>query len=252
MNWPRILPSAVLFGLGLALTSASAGTVELRPVADTTLQSAFPTFNFGGGTTMTAGGRRFGGQTRALMLFDVAGNLPADAVINSVSLEVGVVRSPSGVVASTFDLNRLTASWGEGTGQAEGGVPAGPDAASWNDRFGSSGSPWNTPGGDFWSVPSGSTRITGLGFYTFNSTPPMIADVQSWLNDPANNFGWVMLSESEMTPVTIERFGSHEDKDNSPLLTIQYTVVPEPSTVGLLGFGLIWLVLNCISRLRPD
>src|SRR5205823_5423166 len=89
--------------IGLALASQSfsmvqAATISLQPVADTTLQQAFPDNNFGGGTSFTAGGRRNGGITRALVQFDIAGNLPAGAVISSASLTLTVVSVPSGAV----------------------------------------------------------------------------------------------------------------------------------------------------------
>jgi hypothetical protein len=241
MNNQRIFVLASFLVLALAVMSVRAASIGLRPVADTTLQSAYPTSNFGGGTTMTAGGRRFGGQTRALILFDIADSLPAGAIINSVSFDVTVVRSPIGVMPSTFDLNRLTASWGEGTGQDQGGSLAGANAATWNNRFGTSGSPWISPGGDFSPTASSSTLITGVGTFVFSSTPSLVADVQSWLDHPANNFGWIMLSESELTPVTIERFGSHEDKATAPSLQIQYSVVPEPASGALIALGVCLL-----------
>jgi hypothetical protein len=87
------------------------------------------------------------------MFFDVRNSLPAGALVQSVSLQLTVVGTPpSGAVNSVFDLNALTSSWAEGTGQDRGGSAAGPNAATWNNRFGTSGSPWTTPGGDFSSA----------------------------------------------------------------------------------------------------
>jgi hypothetical protein len=224
------------FGLAVVPTS-KADTISLQPVADTTLQATFPDSNFGDGTTFTVGGRRHGGRTRALMLFDIANNLPAGATITSASLTVTVIGVPSGGVNSTFDLNRLTASWGEGSGTDHGGSPAGAGAATWNNRQGSSGSAWTTPGGDFVAAASASRAINGSGGFTFTSTTSLVGDVQSWLNNPANNFGWLMRSESETTATTIRRFASRDDSANSPLLTINYTLVPEPGTCALLALG---------------
>jgi len=231
-----------------ALPAALAGTVNLVPVADTTLQEAFPNNNFGGGLTLTAGGRRQGGRTRALMQFDVAGSLPAGAVITAVSLTLSVVGVPSGGVNSTFDLNRMLASWGEGTGADQGGSLAGAGQATWNNRFGSSGSPWGTAGGDFSSTVSASRNITGLGSYAFSSTADLIADVQAWYDNPSSNFGWLMRSESETTATSIRRFGSRADSLSSPTLTIQFSVVPEPGVCLLLGLGLA--VLGWTRRWR--
>jgi hypothetical protein len=218
--------------------AATAATVTLHPTQDTAIYSAFPTFNFGGGTTITAGGRPMGGESRGLLLFDIRGSLPAGALIQSASLQMTVVGTPSsGAVNSVFDLNTLSASWAEGTGSDRGGSPAGPNAATWNNRFGTSGSPWTTPGGDFSSSISAFVSILGDGVYTFRS-PALATDVQGWLNNPATDFGWMLRSESELTSRTIRRFGSHEDIGNSPVLSIQYVMVPEPSTWSLVGLGL--------------
>lgn len=226
-------------GVGIFLVRPANGiaaSVGLHPAADTSIYSAFPTFNFGGGTTLTAGGRPQGGQSRALMLFDIHDNLPAGAIIQSATLRLTVVDTPNREVNSVFDLNALSASWAEGTGSDRGGSPAGPNAATWNNRFGTSGSPWKTPGGDFSASVSAFVSVLGDGSYTFRSTAALVSDVQGWLNNPANDFGWILRSESEQIGGSIRRFGSHGDFGNSPVLTIQYAV-PEPNAVSLLLLG---------------
>lgn len=242
-NTPSPPRSSILIALAtLAFVGANqvapAATVSLTPVADTTLQQAFPNNNFGDGESFTAGGRRQGGATRALMQFDVAGNLPAGAVISSVTLAVSVVGVPSGGANSVFELHRVLASWGEGNGSDHGGSPGGAGQATWNNRLGS-GSPWTTAGGDFSPTASATRSIAGFGGYTFGSTATLVADAQSWLDTPGNNFGWIMVSQSENTPTTIRRFGGREDAVNRPLLTIQYSVVPEPGTLSLVALGLL-------------
>jgi hypothetical protein len=233
------LGAVIVLGWGLVVPApAIAAVITLRPVADTTLQSAYPTYNYGDGTSFTAGGRRQGGATRALVRFDIAGNLPAGSIIQSASLSLRVVGTPSGGAGSVFDLNRLTVSWGEGTGSDHGGSPAGAGAASWNNRFGSGGLGWATPGGDFVSAASASRSIAGNGSYPFNSTATLVSDVQSWLDNAAGNFGWLLHSESESTPTTIRRFGSRDDALNFPTLTINYLAVPEPGAATLLVLGL--------------
>jgi hypothetical protein len=234
--------AAEIGGLGslLATVASSAGTVTLEPVADTSIYSAFPTFNFGGGTTITAGGRPHGGESRGLMLFNLQSALPPGAVIQSVSLRLTVLGTPpNGAVNSVFDLNMLGASWAEGTGSDRGGSVAGANEATWNKRFGTSGSPWATPGGDFSSSVSAFVSILADGNYTIASTPALVSNVQGWLNNPGSNFGWLLRSESESIGGTIRRFGSHENPAASPELSIQYSTVPEPSAAWLIvaGFG---------------
>ena len=55
----RIALGLAAFGLLCAFYPADgrAATVTLHPTQDTAIYSALPTLNFGGGTTITAGGR---------------------------------------------------------------------------------------------------------------------------------------------------------------------------------------------------
>jgi hypothetical protein len=62
-----------------------------------------------------------------------------------------------------------------------------------------------------------------LGAYTFASASNLIADVQAWLTNPASNFGWVLMSQSENITETARRFGSREDADNAPTLVVEYS-----------------------------
>src|SRR5205823_3966558 len=98
-----------------------------------------------------------------------------------------------------------------------------------------------TAGGDFFAAASANKAIGGFGSYLFGSTAGMVGDVQGWLASPSSNFGWLLRSESELTATTIRRFGSREDDLNSPVLTIQYTVVPEPGAASLIGLGVVML-----------
>jgi len=237
----RVLPYLAV-GMVVVAGSMRAAMVILNPTADTTLQSAFPNDNFGDGTSFQAGGRRNGGAARGLLLFDIAGSIPSGSTINSVSLTLTVTATPSGGVNSIFDLHRLTASWGEGAGSDFGGSAAAPGESTWNARF-APGTLWASPGGDFSATVSASRAIAGNGNYTFTSTANLIADVQAWLNSPAINFGWLLDSQSENTPTTIRRFGNRTSGSTSPLLTIQYTPVPEPGVLPLAALGVTLTVL---------
>src|ERR1051325_12195361 len=87
-----------------SVTSVRAASVARLPTADTTWQEAFPNNNLGGGTSFQAGGRRQGGRTRGLLLFDIAGAVPAGSAISGVTLSLSVVGVPSGGANSIFDL----------------------------------------------------------------------------------------------------------------------------------------------------
>jgi PEP-CTERM motif len=241
---------AGLLGLMLAATSW-ADTAVLNASADATLFEVNPNNSAGGDVFFLAGTTQNRTRTRALLQFDIASALPAGSQINAVGLQVEVTRRPSdGFEASLFGLHRVLRSWGEGTtivdDNAGGlGAPAMPGDATWLHRFAFSDL-WGAPGGaagiDYKSEFSSSLFIFDLDLYEFEGTPDMIADVQYWLDNPTNNFGWMLRTQSEEVPFTGRRFASREDPNGGgPRLIIDYTVVPEPGTVALCGLGLLCL-----------
>jgi hypothetical protein len=164
---------------------------------------------------------------RALLAFAVSGDIPANAVIDSVRLTLNMSKTHPSAGDRVVSLHRLTADWGEGDSDAsfEEGTGAGaePGDATWTFRFFNTDT-WTTPGGDFVPGASAQQTVGGLGFYTWWSAE-MAADVQAWLDTPASNFGWIVVGdESEAT--TAKRFDSRENPTaaNRPRLTVYYTV----------------------------
>ena len=49
------------------------------------------------------------------------------------------------------------------------------------------------------------------------------ADVQFWLAHPANNFGWILITDAESVPQSVTHFGSREDPTNAPALILDFT-----------------------------
>ncbi len=152
-----------------------------------------------------------------------------------------------GYASSEFGLHRVLSPWGEGNKSPVSnpgfGLPATAGEATWNDRFALQSAPWNAPGGvagsDYAAAASSGTFIYDVGSspYVFASTPALVSDVQGWLNNPVGNFGWMLISQSENVDFTARRFASREDLARAPVLEIQYTVVPKPSSVALLTVG---------------
>ena len=225
----------------LCVVESLGETVRLNPAADTTLFQTNPNNNLGSVDTLAVGATAAGLLSRALVKFDLAFQIPPEATITSVRLSFAVVKVPtSGGRPSNFLLHRLLQAWAEGN---KSGGPLGAAAtageATWNFRNHQSAS-WSQPGAaapdDFMSSASASTSVAGVAQYEFSSTPGLVADVQSWLANPASNFGWIVISQSERTPESARRIATREAGARSPVLTIEYTAT---TAVPLLRIDLI-------------
>ena len=202
-------------------------TIVLPPSKDNTLfQSAAGTISDGAGSYFFAGETKGGLIRRGVIAFDIAGNIPAGATINSVTLQLHMSQTKAG--AKTVQLARLLADWGEGTSNSDSnpgqGAPATTNDATWIYRFFNTTATWKNPGGEFATNASAFVSVGGFGFYTWGSTSQMVADVQGWLNNPSSNFGWIVRGD-EAQSTTAKRFDSKENAvvADRPMLTINYT-----------------------------
>ena len=123
-------------------------------------------------------------------------------------------------------LHRVLADWGEGDsnapGEEGGGTAPAANDATWRHTFFPT-SLWTKLGGDFSTTVSASTAVGGNGTYTWGSTPQMVADVQGWLDQPENNFGW-MLRGDEANSTTAKRFDTKEAAAaDRPVLLVEFT-----------------------------
>jgi hypothetical protein len=226
----RGLPAWISCVLCAAPGMCLADSVTLHPSADTTLFETNPDNNLGATTNFvsgtTAGFLLEPFRSRALIRFDVAGAIPAGAVVTSATLTLTVVKIPQAPINSAFDLHRMLVRWGEGNKGDKTGSQATIGEATWNSRL-FLVPQWGTPGGkagtDFATDTSGSTFVSGLGPYTFATTSNLVADVQFWLDNTNSNFGWILISEDEATASTARRFASREAGAIGPALTVEYT-----------------------------
>lgn len=219
----------VALGVLVAATTAAADTVTIVAAKDNTLIE-----DPEGSVSNGAGPGVFVGRTgnfdagtvrRAVIAFDVAGAVPAGSLINSATLTMTVVMSAPGAGVQPIALHRLLADWGEGTSSFPGGVgaPATEDDATWIHTF-FPDELWATPGGDFDATESASIDAGVSGPQVWGSTAGMVQDVQQWLDDPAGNFGWLLLgNEAELH--TAKMLASREAADDTtwPMLTIEFT-----------------------------
>jgi hypothetical protein len=220
----------VLFALVIATmlggvpSSATAQLANINPIKDNTLYQYDPAE---GDVSNALGNHFFAGETgmgelrRGVLAFDIAGNIPAGSTILGVTLSLNMSRTGLND-ARNIELHKMVADWGEGTSVAPGeegiGAPATTNDATWRHRFFDTIF-WTTEGGDFSATVSASQSVGPVGVYTWSSSQ-MRADVQSWLDDPASNFGWLVLGdESEI--LSAKRFDTRESA-SPPVLTIQY------------------------------
>ena len=169
---------------------------------------------------------------RSLLAFDVAGSIPAGSTINSVSLTLWCNDGYNSGSTPSVELHKVLADWGEGA-SSPGWMPPYTSAktgdATWRYSFYNTQS-WATLGGDFSpTVSSAQTVSTGGRSYTWGSTAQMTADVQTWLNTPSANFGWVLKGDE--TQESGKMFDSRESTNAArrPTLTIDYTPPASPS-----------------------
>ena len=222
--------------LGLAalwISSAAlvAADITLHPSADTTLIEAAPDNNLGGQTFCNVGSTELKTRNRALYKFDLS-SIPVGSTVQSAYLILQLTHKPNnGFETSEMQLHRMLRDWGEGnkaTILSPGlGAAASTTEATWNSPFALTGVTWAAPGGlagsDFSSTVSGASYIYGTADspYAFSSTN-LISDVQAWVNAPAQNFGWILISTSEQLQFTARRFSSREDLDAPPELQITF------------------------------
>lgn len=209
-------------------------TVTVNCAADNTLYETLTgDASNGAGTGLFIGLTALGSTRRAVLRFDVAAALPAGAEVLSARLNLNVTQSTS-ALALPISGHRLTASWGEGTSVASGGGGGGGLAttndATWLHRFWNT-SLWTTPGGDFAAAPSFTAAMPPLGAFTSADTREAAADVQSWLDNPATNHGW-LLKTDEVLSSTAHRVDSRESLGTRPTLTVVYMLPGQNGTWG--------------------
>ena len=229
-NFKTLLALIFTTALGLIASSANAAIINVTPSKDNTLYEYDPA---DGDTSNALGLHFFAGETamgefrRGVLAFDISGNIPSGSTIMAVTLSLNMSKTPLDD-SRTVELHKLLADWGEGTSIAPGeegdGAPATPGDATWRHRFFDTIF-WTNEGGDFSGTVTASQSVGPIGQYTWSS-PQMVADVQSWLDDPGSNFGWLVLGD-ESTIATSKRFDTRESA-SPPMLTIVYRVTPTP------------------------
>lgn len=176
---------------------------------------------------------------RAVLSFDLSAIQPR-SLITRAELQISVDQIPIGAVGGASTVHRVLENWGEGPSDAWGAEGQGINAeigdATWIHSFFSNGF-WTTAGGDFISTPSQSASFgVSRQVLTFTSSMSLIADVESWVDQPESNFGWIILGD-EPTVQNARRFPSRENANQAmrPKLTVEYTPMPDPQSIPTMG-----------------
>jgi hypothetical protein len=218
------------FAFFFAISVTAQESVELNPVADNTLIEPHDGIirSNGSGSHFFVGRTNNRGIRRAVLKFDLS-DLPESAVIDSVNLRLFMDNSGAG--AFDQDIFEVTSDWGEGASNAGGGGGTGttPEAndATWIHTFFDT-SQWNTAGGDFNSTSLSRQNIGGTGSYTFYNSAAFTALAQSWYDNPAENYGIIIVSAVE-NQRSSKRYASRENLTNKPVLTVYYSINPTSS-----------------------
>ncbi len=234
-----IIGSVAFLALGLFTGAASADLVTLQSDRHGTLYetNGDPRAN-GLGQHLFAGVTNQNFRRRGLIDFDLAPLLAGPVTIESVTLRLHV--SQTNAPASDVGLHRLLADWGVGSTDAGGGEggggPATPGSATWDSAFYDTVA-WANPGGDFAVDASASSLLEGTGWKSWSGAG-LVEDLQSMVDGDVNRFGWLLLGDETGTGTTF-RFDSMfiGDATLRPELIVEYTSVPAPGAIALLGIG---------------
>ena len=251
----------MLVAITLVPSMAWSATTTLTASKDNTIYQSSNSVSAGGAAGIYSGTNSTGSIRRGLIAFDIVGSIPSGSTITNaqLTLYLGTTSNNNSV---TIGLHKLNKDWGEGTAGSTNlsvngggmGFAASTGDATWSHaKLGTD--TWTNPGatGDFNPTASATAAVTGPAetSYTWNSTANFVADVQSWLDTPASNFGWTIINASEATANSTKTFYSRQATQNStntpnsldlswrPALTITY--VPEPSTCALFLLAAPWV-----------
>jgi hypothetical protein len=149
------------------------GVAGYSGTRDTVLRGDKVTKNYGDERKASIDGKP---DHATIISWDVS-SIPQSSIVQSVQIALHVTNKSK----ESFEVYALTRSWDEGQ-------------ATWN--VASAGNNWSSAGaqgaGDFTGVPIGVLTATKKGVATITLNAAGVAMVQSWVNNPSDNFGIVI------------------------------------------------------------
>ncbi len=184
---------------------------------DTWIESTAPDANHGNSTTLYVDGSP---DMSSLLYWDLS-IIPSGSTVESVDLQFNVLDGSS----IDYELYELLPPWVE-------------SEATWNEY--ASGQSWQTAGAngfqDRGSTVLGAINSSSTGLYTFSLNAAGVAVVQSWIDDPSSNHGFIILDydytngvdlSSRETGAVSERPKLTVSYYSQPVLTISDVAVTE-------------------------
>ncbi len=206
--------------------------VTIEPSKDTSIYSEATTRSNGQHPRLVAGNAALmngtqQGRRRALLEFDVAGNVTASSTILATSLQLTNVYTPSNAIGNVVvSLSEVTTEWGEAGAPGSnsnigGGTAAATGDATWVSAIVGT-SAWSSAGGDFLGQ-SASRVVGGEAAYVWSSSA-MVTDAQGWLDSASSNHGWIVRGSEISGTRTAKVFGSVQNGTaaDRPKLTLAY------------------------------
>ncbi|MCW1925015.1 DNRLRE domain-containing protein [Luteolibacter arcticus] len=194
----------VVPGAGSTVVSLQNGTNGYSGATDTKIRSNAATTNYGTATSIEIDGSP---DYAGLIRWNLS-SIPAGKTVTAASITVNV----TDVTTEAYEIYALRRNWT-------------PSQATWN--IAASGANWGTPGASNTSTDRESTVLgtmssstTGLKTFALNASG--VAKVQSWVNSPSSNHGFIIMDYVNNSNGL--DFSSSEDTAaaNRPKLTVTY------------------------------
>lgn len=193
-----------------------------------------------------------GNPSRTALRFAVAANTSGlkASQITSATISLNVAIASTSYIAGTYDMYRLRRDFNEDSFTS--GVIS-TTRYSWLDASlgaasdGSQDVLWGTPGADSTTTDRYDTVDAT---FASSSTSYVLTniDVTQYVKDVLNgaaDLGWIIKASVE-NPATLNsmKFRATEYASGGPVMTIEYSAIPEPMTIMLLAGGIIPVIMR--------